>query len=95
MNKLITSPAVLKHIWDKHQLSRVDVEECFYNHLEARYLEDRRAKNKTTPPTYWFISKNHQNLTLKIVCVFKEGFIYLKTIYPPNMVELCIYKNAK
>ncbi len=95
MKNLITSQSVLDHIWEKHQLRRVDVEECFLNHFEPKYIEDDRTKNKTNPPTYWFISENHQSIRLKVACVFKDGHVYLKTAYPPNEVELSIYNNSK
>lgn len=95
MKNLITSQLVLEHIWIKHQIKRVDVEECFLNHVDGKYIEDTRQNNKTNPPTYWFIAENHQSILLKVVCVFKDGNVYLKTAYPPNEVELCIYKNAK
>jgi hypothetical protein len=95
MKNLIISQSVLDHIWDKHQLRRVDVEECFFNHFEPKYIEDDRTKNKTNPPTYWFISENHQSIKLKVVCVFKDGRVFLKTAYPPNEVELSIYNNSK
>lgn len=95
MKNLIISQAVLDHIWEKHQIRRVDVEECFLNHIDGKYLEDSRIKNKTNPPTYWFISENHLCLKLKVVCVFKDGKIYLRTAYKPNEVELSIYKYAK
>lgn len=95
MKNLIISEQVVAHIWDKHQIRRVDVEECFFNHIDNRYIEDDRAHNKTNPPTYWFIAENHQCVKLKVVCVFKAGNVYLRTAYPPNEVELSIYKNAK
>lgn len=94
MNNLITSQSVLAHIWEKHQLKRVDVEECFFNHTSGKYLEDTRLNNRTDPPTYWFISENYQSLVLKVVCVFKDGQVFLKTIYPPNTVELSIYNKS-
>jgi hypothetical protein len=72
----------------------VDVEECFLNHTTGKYLEDRRLKNRTDPPTYWFISENHQSLVLKVVCVFKDGQVFLKAIYPPNKVEFSIYNKS-
>jgi hypothetical protein len=50
MNNLVTSQSVLAHIWEKHQLKRVDVEECFFNHTTGKYLEDSRLKNRTDPP---------------------------------------------
>lgn len=86
---------VLDHIWIKHRIQRTDVEECFLNLACDKYIEDSRIKNKTDPPTYWFISENHRGTQLKVVCVFKEGCVYLKTAYPPNEVELRIYKYAK
>jgi hypothetical protein len=49
MNNLITSQSVLAHIWDKHQLKRVDVEECFFNHISGKYLEDTGLNNRTDP----------------------------------------------
>jgi hypothetical protein len=73
----------------------VDVEECFLNHIDGKYMEDNRTHNKTNPPTYWFISETHQCIRLKVVCIFKDGNVYLRTAYPPNEVESGIYKNAK
>ena len=57
-------------------------------------LEDTRENNKTQPPTRWFIAETDHGRLLKVVFVRRDdGYIYLKTAYEPNEVEVNIYEK--
>lgn len=45
-------------LWFKHSVTMTEVEECFYNR-DGGLFEDIREKNKTFPPTQWFISETN------------------------------------
>ena len=92
MKNLIISPEIEVKLIKKHGVRRIDIIQCFLN-KEGSYLEDTRINNATIPPTLWFISETHQTIPLKIVFVFKDGNIYLKTAYPPNEHEIRIYNR--
>jgi hypothetical protein len=92
MKNLIITPEIELKLFVKHCVRRIDVVECFHNR-NAKYLEDNRVNNKTNPPTLWFIAETHKGILLKIVAVFNEGKIYLKTAYQPNEIEIHIYKK--
>jgi hypothetical protein len=92
MKNLIISPAMEAKILDKHGVRRVDIEECFCN-KDGEYLEDTRTENKTNPPTLWFIANTHKDVVLKVVIVFEDEKIYLKTAYPPDENEIRIYNK--
>lgn len=92
MQNLIISQKIETKLANKHQVRTSEVRQCFENR-ENGFLEDDREDNKTDPPTRWFISYTNTGRKLKVVFVFKNGKIFLKTAYPPNDDEIRIYKN--
>jgi hypothetical protein len=58
---------------------------------EGGLLEDIREDHKTDPPTQWFIAETDYGRRLKVVFIFKNGDILLKTSYGPNSKEEAIY----
>lgn len=92
MKNLVISPAIEEKLILKHRISRQDVEQCFINRTRS-YLEDNRLYHHTEPPTEWFISENNQGLQIKVVFIFDSGIIYLKSAFPPNFTEICIYNT--
>ncbi|MEJ2911873.1 ADP-ribosyl-(dinitrogen reductase) hydrolase [Pseudoalteromonas sp. C12FD-1] len=77
---------------NKHNVSIYEVEECFSNR-EGSFLEDTREKNKTNPPTNWFIAETDYGRKLKVVFIELEDRIELKTAYEPNQEEIRIYQK--
>lgn len=90
MKNLIITPEIEAKLISKHNVRRVDIVECFYN-KDGNYLEDTRTENKTNPPTMWFIAETHKGILLKVVAVYENRNIYLKTAYQPNQTEIDIY----
>lgn len=91
MKDLITSPWAIEHIAE-HGVIRREVEQCFENRC-GKSLYDTREKNRTDPPTEWFIAETNAGRRLKIVYVPKDGKIFLKTAYDANPEEIRIYEK--
>lgn len=92
MQNLVISPAIEGKLALKHRISRKDIEQCFMNRT-CSYLEDKRLAHITEPPTEWFISENNQGFLIKVVFIFNNGMVYLKSAFPPNSTEIRIYNT--
>ncbi len=92
MQNLVISPAIQGKLALKHGISRSDVEQCFLNRTRS-YLIDNRLDNQTDSPTEWFISENDRGVLIKVVFIFDDGMIYLKSAFPPNSTEIRIYNT--
>lgn len=92
MQNLVINPAIQGKLALKHGISRSDVEQCFLNRTRS-YLIDNRLDHQTDPPTEWFISKNDRGVLIKVVFIFDDGMIYLKSAFPPNSTEIRIYNT--
>lgn len=92
MKNLVISPAIEEKLTFKHQITRKDVEQCFNNRIRS-YLIDDRLDHQTEPPTEWFISENDRGVLMKVVFIFDDGLIYLKSAFPPNSTEIRIYNT--
>jgi hypothetical protein len=92
MKNLIISPAIQGKLALKHGISRSDVEQCFRNRTRS-YLIDNRLDHQTEPPTEWFISENDRGVLIKVVFLFGDGMIYLKSVFSPNLTEIRIYNT--
>ncbi|MGA4442577.1 ADP-ribosyl-(dinitrogen reductase) hydrolase [Ectopseudomonas hydrolytica] len=93
MKGLIISEAIQRKLDGKHGgISGREVEQCFEN-CEGEHLIDNREQNRTNPPTKWFIAPTNANRLLKVVFVFEDGKVYLKTAYEPSDEEIRIYRK--
>jgi hypothetical protein len=90
MNNLVISPAILSKLEIKHKVSKREVEQCFRNKY-GNYLEDARENHKTNPPTYWFVSNTNNLRRLKIIFVFKDGNVHLKSAYDCTEIVESLY----
>ena len=89
------STRVLSKLRQKHNVTSEDIEECFATRTRG-YLEDTREDHKTDPPTLWFISETYIGRTLKVIFMFKDNDIIIKSAFEPNPEEIRIYnKHAK
>ncbi|MCD6040117.1 MAG: uncharacterized protein K0S27_1517 [Gammaproteobacteria bacterium] len=90
---LIISRIVAEKLFKKHYVTIEEVEECFLNRNKG-LLEDKREKNKTNPPTLWFIAETDQGRLLKIIFIeLQNGTYEIKTAYEPNDNEVKIYEK--
>ncbi len=94
MKNLITSPAIVEKLQQKHHVCRREVEQCFDN-LEGPLLTDTREDHQSDPPTLWFLSRTNRNRLLKVVYIQRGSKVYLRTCYEPNEDEISIYDQAK
>ena len=86
--------AIEEKLRDKQPpVTYMEVEEAFYN-LDGTPLIDTREKNRTKPPTVWFISETSSGRILKISGIFKpeyEAFV-IKSAYEPDDWEIDLYE---
>jgi hypothetical protein len=92
VKNLVISPAIEEKLNIKHQITRQDVEQCFINRTRS-YLVDNRLDHQTELPTEWFIAENDRGILIKVVFIFDDGLVYLKSAFPPNSTEIRIYNT--
>lgn len=92
--QMITSQSVLAKLANKlPPVSMPEVRQCFSTR-KHEFLIDNRAKNRTIPPTLWFISDTFMGRQLKVVFIMDtDDTIYIKTAYEPNAIERQIYSR--
>ncbi len=86
------SEAVLGKLTDKHNVSYLEIKQCFIN-IDGGFLEDSRDDHATRPITEWFIAETHKGRKLKICFVQVGTEINIKTAFEPNAEESRIYEK--
>jgi len=87
------SQKIIKKITEKHKVHPSEIEECFWNKTKISLI-DKREKNKTNPPTFWFIAKTDSERLLKIVFIdLLDGTFEIKSAFEPNEEEIRIYEK--
>lgn len=71
-------------------MTRREVEQCFEN-VVGNYVSDDREEHRTDPPTLWFISPTNCNRLLKIMFIFVDGNVYIKSAYEPSKAVIEMY----
>lgn len=95
MKNLIISPAMAAKLRDSHQVSVREVQQCFENKCGV-YLEDTREDNRTDPPSLWFIAPTNKGRILKVIFVFRDAKVYLKSAYEAEPAAISVYdRNGK
>lgn len=89
---LIISPAILEKLQQKHNVSRREIEQCFENRL-GDYLEDDEEDHRTDPPSLWFVAPTNCERLLKVIFVFLDGNIYIKSAFEPSAKAIKIYET--
>lgn len=92
MKTILISQAVKDKLDQKHNVCESEVYQCFENKF-GLFLEDDREDNRTDPCSLWFVARTNRNRILKIVFMFVNGNIHLKTAYEPNQDEIDIYEE--
>ena len=93
MRSLIISPALLEKLQSKHKVARREIEQCFVNRVGI-YVEDDREEHRTDPPTLWFVAPTNCDRILKIVFVFLDGNVYIKSAYEPSEKVVKLYDQV-
>lgn len=86
------SQAIKEKLHKKHAVCETEVVQCFENKC-GMYLMDEREDHKTDPPTLWFVAETNQGRILKVVFMFLDGNIHIKTAYEANKKEIAIYEQ--
>ena len=91
---LLLTPNIRQKLANKiPPVSEQEIRECFRNRTQG-FLKDTRRKNKTRPPTLWFISETNKMRRLKVVFIRRtEGNCTIKTAYDPDSYEEFIYEE--
>ena len=91
---LLLTPNVRQKLANKiPPVSEQEIRECFRNRTHA-FLKDTRRKNKTNPPTLWFIAQTNKRRRLKIVFIRRTiNSCIIKTAYGPDKNEEFIYEE--
>ena len=88
------SERIKDKISSKHKVIEQEANEIFlkYNGIT---LEDTREKNRTHPPTEWFLCKTSAGRLLKVCFIPRNDLnvAFLKTCYEPNADEIRIFVN--
>lgn len=92
MRPIIISQRIDGKLDKKHTVSTEEVEECFDNKCGVNLVDDRE-EHQTDPATLWFIAETNQGRLLKIIYVYRDGNIFLKSAYEPNENEIAIYER--
>jgi uncharacterized DUF497 family protein len=90
MRAIIVSTRVDEKLDAKHTVTPEEVEQCFDNKCGVNLIDDRE-NHRTDPPSLWFIAETNRGRLLKIIYVYRDGNIYLKSAYEPNEDEIRIY----
>ena len=94
LKNLIVAPDIRDKLLTKHQVKEGEVHECFFN-VDGPYLEDTDEDHSTDPPSEWFIAQTDRGRWLKVVFVFRDGNLYLKTAYDANDKSKRIYDSHR
>ena len=54
-------------------------------------MVDDREDHKSDPPTLWFVAPTNKGRPLKIVFIFREGKVFLRTAYDADTIAQSIY----
>lgn len=90
MKNLIISTAIKEKLLKQHSVDLREVEQCFENKCGV-FLEDTRAEHKTDPASLWFIAPTNKGRLLKIIFIFIDGNVHLKSAYAPEQDALDLY----
>lgn len=90
MALLIAPDIRLKLARKSPPVTRQEIIQCFANRT-GTFLVDTREKNRTDPPTLWFISETDFGRKLKICFIEDVNDITIKTAYEPSDIEKDLY----
>lgn len=90
MRSLVISSDILEKLREKHGVTVREVEQCFENKIGS-YLEDTRKQHKTDPSTLWFVAPTNCGRILKVMFIFLDGNIHIKSAFEPSQEVIELY----
>lgn len=92
MGSIVISTAVRAKLKQKHDVTRLEVRECFDNRCGVLLIDDRE-EHRRDPPTLWFIADTNVGRSLKVVFQVRDGDMHVITAYEANDIEMKIYEK--
>lgn len=92
MQNLLISPDVLKKLESRHNVTRREVEQCFQNKC-GLFLVDDREDHRSDPPTLWFVARTNNNRALKVIFVYRDGNVNLRSAFEADAIAQRIYDS--
>ena len=92
MQNLLISPDTLEKLTSKHSVTRREVEQCFENKC-GLYLVDDREEHRSDPPTLWFVAPTHNGRMLKVIFIYRDGQVHLRSAYNADADVQRIYNE--
>ena len=90
MQNLRISIDTLEKLQSKHSVTRREVEQCFENKC-GLYLHDDREEHRSDPPTLWFVAPTHNGRSLKVIFIYRDGQVHLRSAYEADADAQRIY----
>lgn len=90
MKNLCISAAIFEKLKTKHHVDRREVEQCFENKC-GLLLEDDREDHKTDPATLWFVAPTNKGRWLKVIFIFRDGEVHLRSAYDADEAIRSLY----
>lgn len=90
MKNLRISPSVLEKLGSKHGVTRREVEQAFENKC-GMSLEDDREDHQSDPPTLWFVAPTSKGRALKIIFIYRDGQVHLRSAYDADNAVQSLY----
>ena len=92
MQNLRISQQVLEKLQQKHGVSRREVEQCFENKC-GLYLVDDREDHRSDPPTLWFVAPTSQGRLLKIIFIYRDYQVHLRSAFDADPAVQRLYDD--
>ncbi len=89
---LIISSKIRRKLATKHNVAEDEIYQCFASRT-GDFLEDTREDHKSDPPTLWFVGETDYGRKLKVVFIYVDKQVTIKTAYLANETEIAIYKK--
>lgn len=90
MVNLRISPGVLEKLGTKHKVDRREIEQCFDNKC-GLFLMDDREDHQSDPPTLWFVAPTNKGRLLKIIFIYRDGHMDLRSAYDADAAAQRLY----
>lgn len=92
MIPILITQSIKDKLKDKHGVCEAEIHQCFQNKVGI-YLIDDREDNRTDPCTLWFIAETNRSRLLKVVFMFIDGNIHIKSAFEPNNGDIKTYEQ--
>jgi uncharacterized DUF497 family protein len=90
MRNLIVSAAVLAKLREKHSVDLREVEQAFDNKCGLVLIDDRED-HQTDPPTLWFVAPTNRDRMMKVIFIYIDGNMHLKSAYEADPDAIALY----